>query len=122
MRMLLSIKPKYSKEIFCGTKKYEFRKVVFKEKKIREILVYESSPTKRVVGQFVCGGILTGSPESIWEKTESFAGIDKDSFFRYFQEKETAYAIEIINPILYEKPLELNKVYDSRPPQSFAYL
>lgn len=56
--VLLSIKPEFTHKIFDGTKKYEFRKKVFKDENIRKVIVYASSPEKKVLGEFDIDRIL----------------------------------------------------------------
>ena len=121
MKVLLSVKPEYSQRIFAGTKRYEFRKVIF-SRPVDTIVVYESSPTQRIVGHFRVGSVLSGPPEEIWRRTQDEAGVDEASFYRYFSGRDVAYAIEVMEPTLYECPLPLSDFYGSRPPQSFVYL
>ena len=52
MKVVLSIKPEFANKIFDGTKKYEFRKAIFKNDKIKTIIVYASSPVQQVIGEF----------------------------------------------------------------------
>ena len=52
MKVLLSIKPEFVEKIFNGTKKYEFRKSIFKNKNIDTVVVYASSPWQYVIGEF----------------------------------------------------------------------
>ncbi len=57
MKILLPIQPKYVKQIFDGTKKYEYRTRIPK-KQIKSIIVYETYPTMKVVGELYIGEIL----------------------------------------------------------------
>ena len=50
-KVLLSIKPEFADKIFNGTKKYEFRRSIFKEN-IKIIVVYVSYPVQEIVGEF----------------------------------------------------------------------
>ena len=74
--ILLSIKPEYSKNIFNGTKKYEFRKKLAK-KSIDKIIVYSSSPEKQVIGEVKVLGTLSLNPSLLWETTKKEAGISR---------------------------------------------
>lgn len=49
-KILLSINPNHVENIFNGTKKYEFRKVECK-KPVDKIIIYSTSPIKKVVGE-----------------------------------------------------------------------
>lgn len=95
MRILLSIKPEYAEKIFAGTKKYEFRRVIFKNPDVKTVVVYASSPVQKVIGEFEIDSILKSEIEDLWSLTAHESGINKDSFFEYFKEKNFGYAIKI---------------------------
>jgi hypothetical protein len=50
MDVLLSIKPKYVKPILEGEKKYEFRKVIFRNPAVSRVFIYSSAPSLRSAG------------------------------------------------------------------------
>ena len=77
MRVLLSIKPEFAKLIFDGTKKFEFRKTIFKNKNIKTIVVYASSPLQKVIGEFEIEDTINEDLDLLWEKTKEHAGIDR---------------------------------------------
>lgn len=122
MKVLLSIKPEFVKKIFLGEKRYEFRKVIFKSKDIKTVVIYASSPISKIVGEFTIETIIKDSPEMIWGQTKDYAGITEDFFKRYFKGKNKAYAIEIKRCIQYQRTIELNEIGVKRAPQSFMYL
>lgn len=117
-KILLSIKPKYSRAIFQGKKNYEFRKSIFRQK-VKTVYVYSSLPDGKVIGLFDIGEVIEGSPVEIWNKVGNQGAISKKDFFDYFGDSPRAYAIEIINPIEY-KPHKIISM--SQVPQSFRYL
>lgn len=49
MRVLLAIKEEYASKIFAGSKKYEFRKSIFKDTRVNVIVVYVSSQGKLIL-------------------------------------------------------------------------
>ena len=59
MKVVLSIKPQFTNKIFDGTKKFEFRKAIFKNKNVTSVIVYASSPVQKVIGEFEIGEMLT---------------------------------------------------------------
>ena len=122
MKVLLSIKPKYADLIFEGTKKYEFRRTIFKNTKIKTVIVYASSPVQKVIGEFEIDTILNEDIRSLWKKTKKHAGIDEEYFYQYFDSKERGFAIKIKNSRKYRKPLCLKEDFNLLPPQSFLYL
>ena len=122
MRFLLSIKPEFAFKIFDGEKKYEFRKVVFKNPKVKTVVVYASSPVQKVIGEFEIEDILSSNPNEIWKKTKKYSGITEDFFYEYFENREIAHAIKIKGIKKYEKPLSLKDDFKVMPPQSYLYL
>ena len=68
MKVLLSIKPEFANKIFSGSKKFEFRKSIFRNKNISKIVVYASAPVQRVIGEFEIEDILASDPNSLWER------------------------------------------------------
>lgn len=121
-RVLLSIKPEFANKIFDGTKRFEFRKAIFKNKDIKTVVVYASSPVKQVIGEFEIETIISSSPQSVWQQTKSHSGISEEFFFEYFSEKDIAYAIKIKKATKYKKPLCLRKDFNVLPPQSYLYI
>src|SRR5690625_5868866 len=95
-KVLLSIKPEFANKIFKGEKRFEYRRVIFKNKNVNKIVVYASSPVKKVIGEFDVGEIINTSKTDLWNKTRKYSGITKDYFDKYFDDKESGYAIEII--------------------------
>jgi predicted transcriptional regulator len=118
----LSIKPEFANKIFNGTKKFEFRRVIFKSKDIKTIIVYASSPVQKVIGEFEIEEILNEDLNILWEKTKDFAGIPEQFFFQYFSKKDKGFAIRIKKTKKYKIPLSIQKDFKLSPPQSFAYV
>ncbi|MFC1987919.1 ASCH domain-containing protein [Chloroflexota bacterium] len=122
MKVLLSIKPEFISKIFDGSKKYEYRRIIFKRRDIETIVVYASDPIKRVVGEFDIGEILHKKPEQLWAETYNYAGVTKDFFMNYFAKQAKGYAIEVRKVREYHNHLSLSDLMLSTPPQSFMYL
>ncbi len=123
MNVLLSIKPRFTKLIFSGEKRYEYRKAIFKSPEVRKIVVYESSPTKMIVGELEIETILCDTPNAIWNRTKKYSGIDCHFFFSYFSRRQFGYAIKIRSTCLYRDPIDPNEfVSNFHAPQSFMYL
>jgi predicted transcriptional regulator len=121
-RVLLSIHPEFAEAIFDGHKKFEFRRVLFKES-VDEIVVYATAPVKQVIGSFKVEDIYDDSPKVIWAKTKIFAGVTKDKFDSYFKGRKRAFAIKVGEPVRFSSPQPLSKYLPSNtPPQSFCYI
>lgn len=122
MKVLLSIKPEFAEKIFNGSKKYEFRRSLFKNPDVKTIVVYASSPLQRVIGEFTIDKIINEDITKLWEKTKEFSGISENFFFEYFNNKEKGYAIQIKEAKRYKESLCIKKDYNATPPQSFMYI
>lgn len=122
MRVLLSIKPEYAFKIFDGTKKFEFRKVIFKNPNVKTVVVYASSPVQQVIGEFEIDDIFSFNPKAIWKMTNKQSGITEKFFYEYFADRDIAHAIKIKNTKKYLKPLSIKDDFNVVPPQSYVYL
>jgi predicted transcriptional regulator len=123
MKVLLSIKPQFAEKIFNGTKKYEFRKAIYKNKSIKTIVVYASYPVQKVIGEFNVEHVLHNHPDILWEKTKAHSGISEDYFVQYFADRSMGFAIKVAETRQYAEPLCLKEDFNiSFPPQSFMYL
>ncbi len=121
MQVILSIKPEFAEKIFDGSKKFEFRRVIFKNPDIKSIIVYASSPVKKVIGEFEIDEILKDDLNCLWQQTQADSGITKDFFFEYFENKLEGFAIKIKSVTRYKEPKCLKQDYNLTPPQSFLY-
>jgi len=122
MKVLLSIKPEFALKIFNGSKRYEYRRAIFKNPKVSIVIVYASDPIKRIIGEFEIEDILHDELQVLWVKTKNHAGISERRFFEYFTNKSKGYAIKVKATSMYDAPLPLNSFMVSSPPQSFMYL
>ena len=117
----MSIKPQFANKIFDGTKKFEFRKAIFKNQNVTSVLVYASSPVQKVIGEFEIGEIFNLDLKELWDKTKEHSGITEDYFYEYFENREQGFAIQIKNKKRFTNPKCLKTDYNLTPPQSFAY-
>jgi len=122
MRVLLSIKPEFALKILNGSKKYEYRRTIFKNHEVSRVIVYASDPIRRIIGEFEIEDILHDELQVLWIKTKNYAGISEKRFFEYFANKSRGYAIKVKETRMYNALLPLNSLMVSSPPQSFMYL
>src|SRR5215470_9075562 len=123
MKVLLSIKPEFAELILSGEKRYEFRRVCFRNSGVHTVLIYATLPIGKVVGQFDIEEVISDSPMRLWERTKSFAGLTRSLFRQYFSGRTVAYALAIRNPRRFARPLDLSKFVPSgTAPQSFCYV
>lgn len=122
MKVLLSIKPEFAIKIFEGTKKYEFRRILFKNKSVNKVIVYASAPISKVIGEFDIEAVLNQELSKLWNETEEYSGITKDFYDSYFVGKNNGFAIKVKNAIRYKNDLCLMESFGVKPPQSFMYV
>lgn len=122
MKVLLSIKPEFAEKIFDGSKRFEFRRNVFKNQSVNTIVVYASSPISKVIGEFEIETIIRKKLEVLWEETKDFSGISKEFYDTYFNGKEEGFAIQVKKTKRYKNARNLKEEYGMVPPQSFAYI
>ncbi len=120
--VLLSIKPEFAYKIFDGTKKYEFRKQIFKDSSVKKVIVYSSSPEQKVIGEFKIDTILSDTPSAIWLQTRDYSGISQAFYDEYFRGRQNAYAIKVASTRIYEQKKDLSDFDIMFPPQSFTYV
>ena len=115
--VLMSIRPMYVEAILDGTKTVELRRRRPSFPAGTTVLIYATSPDKKVQGAFEVGGVLEGAPPDIWERVKDRAGLDRSTFDQYFAGSEMAYAIEVVRPRrTVPTPIAI------RPPQSYQFL
>ena len=68
---LMSIKPKWAKELYSGKKTVEFRKSSPDVGSL--VFLYESAPVKAVTGCFRVQSVLTSNASHVWYAATSFS-------------------------------------------------
>lgn len=120
-KILISINPEHVENILKGVKKYEYRKIAAKED-ISSIIIYETTPVKRIVAEAEIIEVLMRSPEELWEETKEGSGISKKFFDRYFRNRGIAYAYKLGEIKVYDVPKTLLDFGVKVAPQSFIYI
>lgn len=123
MDIILSLYPKNIEKIASGIKKFEFRRSIYKNSSVKKAYIYATSPVKKIVGYFEIVQVISGTPEQIWKKCGEFSGTTKESLMKYFEGKNTVYALEIDDFKYLQNPIDpkgyINNFY---PPQFFQYV
>lgn len=120
-KILISINPEHVANIINGTKKYEYRKIAAKQD-VSSIIIYETTPIKRVVAEAEITEVIMLPPEELWEQTKGASGITKDFFDRYFGNRQIAYAYKLGKVLVYDTPKTLLDYGVKAAPQSFIYI
>lgn len=121
-KLLLSIKPCFVDKILAGTKRVEYRKRIPKDPQVNHVLIYSSSPVKKIVAEFVLGGFIADTPDRLWERTQEVGDISKDFFMRYFKDKSVAYAYQITDLQVFPAPKSLSDYSLKSAPQDYCYV
>ncbi len=120
--VLLSVKPVYADRILSGEKRYEFRRGRFASE-VDEVLIYATSPSKKIIGYFRVEDIHEGMPMVLWNKCFRHAGVEEEAFFAYFAECNRAYAIQVDAARKFATAVDPYTIWpDFSPPQSFMYV
>ena len=109
--------------ILSGAKRYEFRKCIFSNRHVENAYIYETSPTKKIVGVFDIGDIIRARPNDLWDQFGHLSGMNEAEFFDYFQDIQIGFAIEIKHVVIFDAPIDpKEQISGFTPPQSFCYL
>lgn len=122
MNIILSIKPKYAQMILNGTKTVEFRRVFPSMQHVDKVIIYESAPTKMIVGEFKIEDIKTQLPYITWGEFGSYSGIDYNEYSEYVKGSMYCHAILIKDVIRYDTPKPLSDFGLTRPPQNYRFI
>lgn len=87
MKVLLSIKPSYVDKIRTGRKKFEFRKIIFKNVP-DSIIVYETMPVGKVVGEIFFDRILRDSPKKFGKRRKHMQELAKSVLISTLPQKK----------------------------------
>ena len=118
----LPIKPQYAQRIVLGEKRFEFRKGKFASK-VSHIVIYASTPVKKIIGVAQVSSIGTSSPSATWKSTKHAAGISRRAFRKYFMGKKQAYSIALESVYALANWISPHEIQDGfRVPQSFVYV
>jgi predicted transcriptional regulator len=100
----------------------EFRKARFSQAPTH-VVVYASSPMKRILGFFEVDEMDVDDPEVLWERHGDVGCIDQAGFRDYYGRRDRGVALGVGRVTALDRPLELAALgVGARPPQSFMYL
>lgn len=119
---LFSIKPRYADAILKGVKTVEFRRTPLAPD-VSHVVIYATTPVKRVIGAFEVAGVDQASPAALWNSYAAVGGIGRADYVAYFNGVENGYAIRVRRPRRWPEPLALHDLSPGlRAPQSYQYL
>lgn len=105
-----------------GEKKVEFRRRLWKSD-VDTVVVYASSPTKKVIGFFRVSFVDHGSPQRLWNRHGSVGSIDLGEYLTYYAGTRNGIAVGVGKVHRLRDTEGLQEATGlERAPQSFAYL
>ncbi len=119
--ILLSINPEHVGNIMCGKKNVEYRKTRCRHQ-VDRIVIYSTYPIMRVVGEATVEAVMEDEPALIWAQTSEMAGITKEYFDKYFENRCKAIAYRLGKITKYERTYSLSEMGIRSAPQSFMYI
>lgn len=122
--VLMSIRPKFSRRIFDGDKRFELRRTPVRLEPGDIVVVYESAPSKAVVGAFTVNKVRRGEVQGLWREYGPHFGVSHEEYRSYFDGTDEGHAIEVgkvieVDPVPLEELRE--RVSGFRPPQSYMF-
>lgn len=124
--LLVSLRPRFASLLLSGQKTVELRRRRPDVQCGALVLMYESSPNRRLVGRGRVAAIDLDEPGCIWMRHGANTGITRGEFEAYFEGTSRAVAITIRDALPLARPASLDELRrrwaDFRPPQSFRYL
>lgn len=120
-KILISINPQHVPNIIAGIKKYEYRKVVAKQD-VSFMIIYATTPIKRIVAEVEIVDVFELPPEELWEQTKNESGVSKAFFDKYFNNRTVARAYKLGEIKVYDAPKTLEDYGIKAAPQSFVYV
>jgi Uncharacterized conserved protein len=122
--VLISIHPEYVEKILNGEKQWEFRRS-WSAKKVDFMVIYSTSPVKRVVAVIEVGEKVVGSKQKLWELSRDCkGGVSRRKLFTYLKGKDKAVAIQLKKKWIFKDSIAPEKLFGEkfRAPQSFCYV
>ena len=122
--ILMAIKPLFAERILNGIKKYELRRKVFPLYSGDRVIIYESSPTKAIVGEFIIGKVFEYSSSEVIRmiRRGQLPGSDEEDI-PYVTGERSILVLEVIKPLRYSQPIPLELIKKwipkFRPPISY---
>lgn len=125
--ILISILSYYCRQIFNGTKMFEFRKSPIPVSALnKQMFVYSAKDDKAVIGSFKVKRIHEGNIEQILKITGYKERADGQEIVKYFKNCLRCYALELYDIHIFKKALSLKRMRTLDPkiqmPQYYTYI
>lgn len=122
--VIISIHPSHIQKIINGEKQLEFRRR-WSSHPIDTIVIYATSPIKRIVATASIAHVFTGSKTKLWNIAQKKnGGISRRQLFTYLEGMDSAVAIELTGVRKLDDFIDPVLIFghNFRPPQSYRYV
>src|SRR5262245_56759865 len=92
--LFLPLDPEWAIAILRGAKKWELRTKRPAIDRGDVVVMYANAPLKAVVGQFIVGELVSGTPRAIWEIVGGEVASTRRAYFRRFADAPVVHAIQ----------------------------
>jgi len=116
----MSIKKEYGINLLELKSSWEYRRRKSRMAVGDKIILYTIAPDRELIGEFTIGGILTGTPNELWEKTKGDICYKKEEVISYLKSGNFLIAFRVSNPRVYSSPVSIDKIPFFRPPMSYC--
>ncbi|MBS3065644.1 hypothetical protein J4229_01205 [Candidatus Pacearchaeota archaeon] len=117
---VMSIKKEYGMNLLELKSLWEYRRRKSKISVGDKIILYAVAPDSELIGEFIVGGILTGTSHELWEKTKEDICYKKEEVISYLESGNFPIAFRVSNPRTYDPPVSIDKIPFFRPPMSYC--
>ena len=119
---LMAMHPQYANAILDGTKQVEFRKRRLASD-VGVVLIYATSPVRRIVGLFTVEDVVAAAPKQLWDQFAQIGGVDEADFHNYFGDSDVGVGLVVKRAYRLPDAVALDCIEPTpTPPQSFSYL
>mgnify|MGYP005608728633 CR=1 FL=1 len=119
--IILSIHPTHIDKILLGEKRYEYRKRIPQD--INYLIVYATSPIKKVVAIIEVDMVIKDIPQNIWNVTQNESGVSYEFFMNYFNNVSIGCAIKFRKIYKLPTPIDITVIDGVKSaPQAYQYV
>ena len=125
--LLLSIRPKYARQIIQGEKRIELRRRFSEKWRGARVAIYSTDPDRSLLGEATVMEVFRDTPNNIWSEWKDELGCTFEEFSEYSSGKAAIYAIRLGEVTPYVVPIPLSQLEfhldeDLPVPQSYLSL
>ncbi|MDO8467818.1 MAG: hypothetical protein Q7S56_02640 [Nanoarchaeota archaeon] len=117
---VMSIKKEYGMNLLEHKALWEYRRRKSRIDVGDRILLYATAPDSELIGEFIVGEVITGSPNDVWEKTKKDVCYQKNEVVPYLESGDFPISFKVNKPKKYQQAISIYKIPFFRPPMSYC--